>query len=41
MSEICLLLFIVKKIDESLKFGLNEERSLKFVGLKVMKHSAI
>jgi hypothetical protein len=40
MNEIHLLLILVRKIDERLKFDKNDEKNKKFAGLKMTKVSA-
>jgi hypothetical protein len=40
MNEIHLLLLLVRKIDERLKFDRNDEKNKKFVGLKMIEVSA-
>jgi hypothetical protein len=40
MIEIHLLLLLVRKADENLRFDKNDEKNKKFVGLKMIEVSA-
>jgi hypothetical protein len=40
MIEIHLLLLLVRKADENLRFDRNDEKNKKFVGLKMIEVSA-